>query len=140
LKILGFKGGKYVKYVDVLSGRLGMIVVVKVTEAQNAKIIAFFMIFQNPKSKYQIHGVLDNILSVSYRSAASGFMTSEVFALWLGERCTNHHDIYIWMPRVYLYGQLCIPQYISRSRSNIVAFECYSSEFASQFNTFMPTM
>jgi methylaspartate ammonia-lyase len=121
LKILGFKGGKYVKYVDVLSGRLGMIVVVKVTEAQNAKIIAFFMIFQNPKSKYPIHGVLDNILSVSYRSA-------------------NHHDIYIWMPRVYLYGQLCIPQYISRSRSNIVAFECYSSEFASQFNTFMPTM
>ena len=52
------------------------------------------MVFQNLKSKYPICGKSDDILGFSYYSAASGFVTSKVFALWLSERCINHHDMY----------------------------------------------
>jgi hypothetical protein len=65
----------------MVSGKVGMTMVVKVTGGQGTKITALFIMFQNPKSKYPICGIPDNILDVLYHSTTSGFMTSEVFAL-----------------------------------------------------------
>ena len=79
-RTLGFKGDEHVKYADVVSAGVGMTMVVKVSGGQGAKIIAPFMIFQNDGCRYLIHEVPDNIHGVSYRSAANGFMTSQVFA------------------------------------------------------------
>jgi hypothetical protein len=76
----------------VVSSGVKMTMIVKVTGGQGIKITSSFMIFQNPKSKNPICGISNNIPNVSYHSIASGFMTSEVFALWLDERRINHLD------------------------------------------------
>jgi hypothetical protein len=53
-RTFGFKGDKYVKYVEMVSCGIGMTMVVKVTGGQGTKITAPFVMFQNPKSKYSI--------------------------------------------------------------------------------------
>jgi hypothetical protein len=65
----------------MVSGKVGMTMVVKVTGGQGTKITALFIMFQNPKSKYPICGVPDDIPGIPYDSATNGFMTSKVFAL-----------------------------------------------------------
>jgi hypothetical protein len=59
------------------------------------------MIFQNPKSKYPICGIPDNILDVLYHSTTSGFMTSEVFALSWDEWLADYADMYGC--QIYIY-------------------------------------
>jgi hypothetical protein len=63
-KTLGFKDYEHVKYVDVVSSGVGITMVVKVIGGQGAKIIALFVVFENPKSKYPIRRVPDNIPNI----------------------------------------------------------------------------
>jgi hypothetical protein len=93
-----FKNDEHVKYVDVISSGVGMTMVVKVIGRQGAKVIAPFKIqSQNIQFvKYLIIFPCD-----SYHSAISGFMTFEVFALWLDES-TNLHNMYKRQKYIYV--------------------------------------
>ena len=98
-KTLGFRGDNDVKYADVVSGGVGMTMVVRLTGGPSSKICAPFMIFQNDNSSYPIRGVPDNVPGVSYRTAKKGFMTSSVWCQWLGEpRAQQRRHPAIHMP------------------------------------------
>jgi DDE superfamily endonuclease len=84
-KTLGFRGDNDVKYADVVSGGIGMTMVVRLTGGPGSTICAPFMIFQNASDSYPIRGVPDNIPGVSYRTAKKGFMTKKVWLEWLSE-------------------------------------------------------
>ena len=84
-RMLGFRGDDAVKYADVVSGRLGMTMVVRVSGGSNGIIHRPFMIFQNDKCSYPICGCPDNVLGVSYRTTKKEFMTSIIWNEWLNE-------------------------------------------------------
>jgi hypothetical protein len=76
-KTLGFSGENDVKYAEVVSGGMGMTMLVRLTGGPGAIICAPFMIFQNASRSCQIRGVPDNVPGVSYRTSAKGFMTQK---------------------------------------------------------------
>lgn len=78
-KMLGFHGNNDVKYTDVVSGGIGMTMVVCLTGGPSSEICAPFMIFQNEQESYPIRGVPDDVPGVSYRSSKKGFMTWKVW-------------------------------------------------------------
>jgi hypothetical protein len=84
-KTLGFRGDNDVKYVDVVSGGMGMTMLVSLTGGLGATICTPFMIFQNASGSYPIRGVPDNVPGDSYRRSAKGFMTQKVWLEWLNE-------------------------------------------------------
>jgi hypothetical protein len=56
-KTLGFRGDNDVKYANVVSGRMGMTMLVRLTGGPGATICAPFMMFQNASGSYPIRGV-----------------------------------------------------------------------------------
>jgi hypothetical protein len=84
-KTLGFRGDNNVKYADVVSGGMGMTMLVRLTGGPGAIICAPFMILQNASGSYPIRGVPENFPGVSYRTSAKGFMTQKVWLEWLNE-------------------------------------------------------
>lgn len=85
-KTLGFRGDSDVKYADVVSGGIGMTMVVRLTGGPQAIIETPMIIFQNERGHYPIRGVDDNVVGVCYRSSRRGFMTSQLWKEWLDER------------------------------------------------------
>ncbi|KAL2643484.1 hypothetical protein R1flu_011071 [Riccia fluitans] len=67
-KTLGFRGNEEVKYADVISGGVGMTMVVKITGGPNAKIGVPFMIFKNKDETHPIRRVPDDRTDVCYRT------------------------------------------------------------------------
>jgi hypothetical protein len=57
-KTLGFRGDDDVKYADVVSGGMGMTMVVRLTGGPGSTICAPFMIFQNQTARIQSVGFL----------------------------------------------------------------------------------
>lgn len=85
-KTLAMKGDKDVSFADVVSGDVGMTMMVLLGGGCKAHLGAPFIIFQNDRSSYPIQGVPDNIPGVCYRSGPKGWMDSRVFSEWLGEK------------------------------------------------------
>jgi hypothetical protein len=77
-KTVGFHGDNDAKYADVISGGMGMTMLVRLTGGPGAIICAPFMIFQNASGSYPIRGVPDNVPGVSYSASEKGFMTQKV--------------------------------------------------------------
>jgi hypothetical protein len=67
-KTLGFRGDNDVKYADVMSGGMGMTMVVRLTGGLYAEICTPLMIFQNQQCSYPINGVTDNVPGIYYRT------------------------------------------------------------------------
>ena len=67
-RTLGFRGDTEVKYADVVSGDIGMTIMVYITGVSRARIGAPIMIFPNPSQSYPINGVQDDVPGASYRS------------------------------------------------------------------------
>lgn len=84
-KTLGFRGDENVKYADVVSGGIGMTMVVRITGGPLARIEVPMIIFQNDNCSYPIRGLEDAVPGVAYRTARKGFMTSVVWKQWLSE-------------------------------------------------------
>ena len=102
-KTLGFRGDNDVKYSDVVSGGVGMPMIVRLTGGPGATICQPFMIFQNESCSYPIRGTPDNVPGVSYRTAKKGFMTSDVWLQWLEEhraQYRNHETMHSTMNRI----------------------------------------
>jgi len=78
-RTLGLRGDDCIKYADVLSGGLGMTMVVRVSGGSNDTIHSPFMIFQNGKYSYPICGCPDDVPGVSYRIAKKEFITSIIW-------------------------------------------------------------
>jgi hypothetical protein len=77
-KTLGFRGDNDVNYADIVSGGMGMTMLVRLTGGPGAPTCAPFTTFQNASGSYPIRGVPDNFPFVSYRTSAKGFMTQKV--------------------------------------------------------------
>ena len=56
-RTLGFRGDTEVKYADVVSGGIGMTMMVNTTGGLRARIGGLMMIFQNPRRSYPINGL-----------------------------------------------------------------------------------
>ncbi|SPQ96949.1 unnamed protein product (mitochondrion) [Plasmodiophora brassicae] len=84
-KTLGFRGDTEVKYADVVSGGIGMTMVVRLTGGPDARICPPMLIFQNENCFYPIRNVPDDVPGVVYRTAKKGFMTSAVWLEYLRE-------------------------------------------------------
>ncbi|OWZ04528.1 hypothetical protein PHMEG_00023552 [Phytophthora megakarya] len=103
-KTLSFKRDQHVKYADVVAGTTGMTMVVLLQGGYSTKVGTPMMIFTSSSCNYPIQGVPDNVsvfMGVAYRTAKKGFMTSKVFAQWLGEarilrRLPREQKLIIW--------------------------------------------
>ncbi|KAL0217568.1 hypothetical protein RCL1_008149 [Eukaryota sp. TZLM3-RCL] len=82
-KTLGFKGDETVKYVDVVSGSVGLTMVVKIQGGIAAKIDKPMLIFTNAGSTYPIRGTPDTVEWVTYRTSPKGFMNGTILAQYL---------------------------------------------------------
>ena len=82
---LGFIGDEDVKYADVVSGGVGMTMVVMIRGGKWGKVEVPMLIFMNENRSYPIQGVPDNIPGVCYRSGPKGWMDKTVFPMWLRE-------------------------------------------------------
>ena len=71
-RTLGFRGDTEVKYADVVSGGIGMTMMVYITGGSRARIGAPMMIFQHLNRLYAINGLPDNAPGASYRSGSKG--------------------------------------------------------------------
>jgi hypothetical protein len=85
-KTLGFRGDNDFKYADVVSGGMGMTMVVRLTGGPYADICTPLMIFQNQQCSYPINGVPDNVPGVCYRTSKKGFMTRKVWEEAMDEK------------------------------------------------------
>ena len=71
-RTLGFRDDTTTKYVEVVSGRDSMNLVVQISGGRRSMIEAPMLIFTNPNSSYPIRGLDDNIPGVSYRTGPKG--------------------------------------------------------------------
>jgi DDE superfamily endonuclease len=78
-------GDAYVKYADVVSGRMGMTLFVRLSGGATSVIMPGFDIFQSA-GDYPIRGVEDNIPGVSYRVGPKVWMDRKVMAEYFGEK------------------------------------------------------
>jgi hypothetical protein len=85
-RTLGFIGDEHVKYADVVSGGIGMTMILRITGGKNAYIRPPFMIFQNSNCSYPMRNLPDNIPCVSYRTGPRGWMYRRFMAEMLAER------------------------------------------------------
>lgn len=85
-RTLAMKGDTNVKFADVVSGDVGMTMMVMLGGGCHAYLGVAFMIFQNDRSSYPIQGVPDNVPGACYRSGPKGWMDSRVFTEWLSEK------------------------------------------------------
>ena len=67
-RTIDFRGDTEVKYADVVSGDIGMTIMVYITGVSRARIGAPIMIFPNPSQSYPINGLQDDVPGASYRS------------------------------------------------------------------------
>lgn len=79
-RTLAMKGDTEVKFADVVSGDVGMTMMIMLGGGSRARLEIPFMIFQNERCSYPIQGVPDNVTGVCYRSGPKGWMDSRVFA------------------------------------------------------------
>jgi hypothetical protein len=84
-KTLGFRGDNDVKYADVVSGDMGMTLMIPLTGGPHARICNPFVIFHNASESYPIHGVLDDVPGICYRTTKKGFITQKLWAQYLQE-------------------------------------------------------
>lgn len=83
---LAMKGDKEVKYSDVVSGDMGMTMMVTLGGGSKPRFEIPMMIFQNDRCSHPIQGVPDTVPGVCYRSGPKGWMDTRVFEEWLDER------------------------------------------------------
>lgn len=76
----------------MVSGGIGIIMVIKVTGGARTKIGIPFLIFQNAASSYPIRGVLDNFPGVCYRTAKKGFVIGELLTEYYKEKRISYAD------------------------------------------------
>ena len=79
-RILGFWDDTLVKYVEVVSGRDSMTMVVQISGGRRSMIEASILIFTNPNISYLIRDLDDNIFRVCYRIGPKGWMDQGLFA------------------------------------------------------------
>ena len=84
-KTLSLRGDQDVKYADVVSGEVGMTMMVLVSGRSRAEICPPFLIFQNALRSYPIRSLPDNVPGVSYRSEPKGWIDRIVMAQWRKE-------------------------------------------------------
>ena len=77
-RTLGFRGDTEVKYADVVSGGIGITIMVYIAGGLCARIGAPVMVFQNPSRSYPINGLPDDVLRASYRSGPKGWNHKKV--------------------------------------------------------------
>ena len=77
-RTLVFRGDKEIKYADVVSGGIGMTMMVYITRGSRARIGAPMMIFQNPNRSYPINNLPDDVHRASYRSGPKGWNDKKV--------------------------------------------------------------
>ena len=77
-RTLGFRRDTGVKYADVVSGGIGMTMMVYITGGSRAPIGAPMMIFQNPNQAYPINGLPDDVHGASERSGPIGWNDKKV--------------------------------------------------------------
>lgn len=80
------KGDAEVKFSDVFSGDLGMKKIFMLGGGSKAPLEILFIIFQNERSSYPIHGVQDNVTGVRYRSGPKGWMSTRIIVEWIPEK------------------------------------------------------
>ncbi|CAM6103572.1 unnamed protein product [Calypogeia fissa] len=85
-RTLGFVGDTEVKYADVVSGGVGLTMVVRLSGGRESYIQTPMLIFQNDLRSYPIGGVPDDIPGVCYRSGPRGWNDTIVFPQYLMER------------------------------------------------------
>lgn len=83
---LAMKGDKNVKYSDVVSGDMGMTMMVMLGGGSKPRFEIPMIIFQNYRCSYPIQGIADNVPGVCYRSGPKGWMDTRVFEEWLSEK------------------------------------------------------
>ena len=81
-RTLGFRGDENVKYADVVSGGVGMTMMVLVTGGSRSTIGAPMMIFQNQNRSYLIQGVPDDVVGACYRTGPKGWNDMQVIFLF----------------------------------------------------------
>jgi hypothetical protein len=74
-KTLRFRSDNDVKYADVVSGGMGMTLMIRLTGGPHARIYNPCVIFHNASESYPIRGVPDDVPGVCYRTAKKGFIT-----------------------------------------------------------------
>ena len=73
------KGDTEVKYSDVVSGDMGMTMMVMLGCGSKPRFEIPMIIFQNDRCAHPIHDVLDNIPGVCYLSGPKGLVDTRVF-------------------------------------------------------------
>ena len=89
---MGFRGDGNVKYLDVASGGVGMIMVVRIRGGKFARREPVFMIIQNESRKYPIRGIPDDVPDVAYRIGPKGWMDKPIMVHYLKERRVIYLD------------------------------------------------
>lgn len=84
-KKLAMKGNDKVMFVDVLSGDMGIKMMMMLGGAPNSHLGVPFMIFQNSGSSYPIRGLPETFPRVCYRTGQKGWMDRRVFSQWISE-------------------------------------------------------
>ncbi|KAH9530592.1 hypothetical protein CY35_20G010900 [Sphagnum magellanicum] len=79
-KTLGFRGDNDVKYADVVSGGMGMTLMIRLTGGPHARIYNPCVIFQNASESYPIRRVPNDVPGVCYRMTKKGFITQKLWA------------------------------------------------------------
>jgi hypothetical protein len=74
-KTQGFRGDNDVKYADVVSGGMGMTLMIQLTGRPHVRICNPCVIFQNAIESYPILGVPNDVPGVCYRMTKKGFIT-----------------------------------------------------------------
>ncbi len=91
-KTLGFRGDNDVKYTDVVSGGMGMTLMIRQTGEPHARIYNPCVIFQNISESYPIRGVPDDVPGVCYRTTKKSFITQKLWAQYLQEPRAHYHE------------------------------------------------
>jgi hypothetical protein len=109
-KTLGFRGVNDVKYADVVSGGMGMTLMIRLTGGPHARICNPCVIFQNASESYPIRGVPDDVPGVCYRTTKKGFITQKLWAQYLQE------------PRAHYRGHVA-----DRSKQRVIFVDNFNS-------------
>lgn len=83
---LDIKGDIEVKLSDVVSGDVGMKIMVMIGRGSKAHLEIPFIIFQKERRSYNIQGVQDIVPGVCYQSGQKGWMCTRIFLEWISEK------------------------------------------------------
>lgn len=86
------RGEKVIKYMDVVSGKEGITLLVRVIGGVNGCIGAPMLLFKNQDRNYPIRNLPDNIEGVSYRTSPNGWTDRISFPEFFSEKRTFQPD------------------------------------------------